>query len=85
MYEALTGRLPFDGMPISVLFQKTQGPPPPPSKHAAGVPEDLEKLAMDLLARDPRDRPTATDVLARLARSSAPPREDSADSLPSIR
>ena len=66
LYEALTGRLPFEGSASSLLFQKTQSVPLPPSAYAFGVPADLEQLAIDLLARDPRARPTGRDVLARL-------------------
>jgi len=67
LYEALTGRLPFDGQPFAVFFAKQQGPPPPPSAYVDGIPKDLEDLAMGLLARDPRERLTGDQVLERLA------------------
>jgi eukaryotic-like serine/threonine-protein kinase len=82
LYEALTGRLPFEGFPISVLYAKRQRPPPPPSSYVEGVPEDLERLAMDLLERDPRARPTGPEVLARL---SHPSERRSAESVTSMR
>jgi serine/threonine protein kinase len=85
LYEALTGRLPFEGLPISMLFKKRQGPPPPPSTYASGVPEDLERLAMELLERDPRDRPTGAEVLARLTRPSVQPPHDTVETLTSSR
>ncbi|CAN5769774.1 hypothetical protein BH11MYX4_BH11MYX4_10390 [soil metagenome] len=66
LYEALTGRLPFDGSPPSILFAKQQGPPLPPSAYLDGVPDDLAELTMDLLVPDPRKRPTGDQVLARL-------------------
>ncbi|MDB4943992.1 MAG: ATPase/protein kinase family protein [Labilithrix sp.] len=66
LYEALTGRLPFDGSPPSILFAKQQGQPLPPSAYVEGVSEDLAKLAMDLMVPDPRKRPTGEQVLARL-------------------
>ncbi len=66
LYEALTGRLPFDGSPPSILFAKQQGPPLPPAAYLEGVPEDLAQLAMDLLVPDPRKRPTGEQVVARL-------------------
>jgi len=84
LYEALTGQLPFDGLPLSVLQAKRQRPPPPPSTYAEFIPEDLERLTMDLLERDPRARPTAAEVLARLA-NPLQRREDSSEQISSIR
>jgi len=66
LYEALTGRLPFDGSPPSILFAKQQGPPLPPSAYLDGVPEDLAHLAMDLLVPEARKRPTGEQIVARL-------------------
>ncbi len=69
LYEALTGRLPVDGTPIEILMRKQKELPPPPHK-LADVPMDLSSLCMDLLAIDPAARPTAADLLRRLAASS---------------
>jgi serine/threonine protein kinase len=66
LYEALAGRLPFEGSAPSILFAKQQGGPLPLSEYVDGVPEDLASLAMDLLQPDPRKRPTGEQVLARL-------------------
>ena len=66
LYEALATRLPFEGSAPAIIFGKQHRAPPPPSAHVAGVPEDLELLAMDLLKADPRERPTGEEVLARL-------------------
>jgi serine/threonine protein kinase len=66
LYEALTGRLPFEGHRLSVLHDKQYMDPLPPSAHAAGIPDDLGALCMALLARRPADRPGATDILRRL-------------------
>ncbi len=67
LYEALTGCLPFDGSPTALLLEKQHGTPRHPSDHVEGAPEYLERLAMDLLQRDPRARPTGEEVLARLS------------------
>ena len=40
--------------------------PPPPHERAAGVPEDLSDLCVDLLRFDPAERPNGVDVLRRL-------------------
>jgi tetratricopeptide (TPR) repeat protein len=74
LYEALTGRVPFSGKLHEVMEKKRCLDPPPPMLFGEAVPADLDALCMDLLARAPEQRPSATEVLARLggARSSAP-------------
>lgn len=71
LYEALTGRLPFDGRPLEVLAKKVAEDPPPPSTHTLGIPHDLERACLSLLARDPRERGGA-EVIRELAGSPAP-------------
>ncbi len=66
LYEALTGRLPFLGGGLQMLLAKRVGDPSRPSRVAADVPEDLEALCLELLRRDPRGRPSGTEVLRRL-------------------
>ncbi|MEO8548846.1 MAG: AAA family ATPase [Kofleriaceae bacterium] len=61
IYEALAGKLPFDGAPLEILMRKQDlDPPPPPG------PDDLVKLCTELMRRDPDARPTATSLVARL-------------------
>jgi len=72
LYEALTGRLPFEGAPLEILMAKQKGPPPAPSSIAAGIPDDLEGLCMELLRTDPAARPSGADVLEALETSQAP-------------
>jgi hypothetical protein len=62
IYRALTGRLPFEKLPEpgEALV------PPRPHTIAAGVPDDLDALCMDLLKRSPELRPTASEALRRL-------------------
>jgi hypothetical protein len=71
LYQALTGRLPVEGGGLSVLLHKQSVDPVRPSLVARNVPSDLEELAMSLLARDPRARPSGADVLARLSGEAA--------------
>ncbi|WZP00639.1 protein kinase [Isosphaeraceae bacterium EP7] len=66
LYEALTGMRPFSGHPLKILMDKQTDEPPPPGVLSPGLPDDLETLCVDLLRRDPADRPTGPDVLARL-------------------
>ncbi len=74
LYEALTGVLPFAGSVVHVLAMKQLRDPAPVDHVARGAPRDLAELAMDLLRRDPDERPTGDEVLARLAGSPAAPR-----------
>src|SRR5262249_59781822 len=65
LYEVLTGRLPFDGTGIEVLQAKLHEIPRPPSS-LAPCSADLAALCVDLLAVDPKARPTAEGILRRL-------------------
>ena len=62
LYEALTGRRPFEGRAEQVLSRKQKEDPPPPE----GAPDDLAALCMQLLARDPLRRPDGRAVLRAL-------------------
>src|SRR5262249_46213881 len=66
LYEALTGRLPFDGPGLDVVLQKRARDPLPPNAVARGVPGDLNELCVALLQREPRARPDGAGVLAML-------------------
>jgi serine/threonine protein kinase/tetratricopeptide (TPR) repeat protein len=72
LFVALTGRLPFEGRPRSVLAQKRTCEAPRASAFAPGVPDDLDTLCADLLRRDPAARPSDQDILARLAAAVVP-------------
>ncbi|NUQ72678.1 MAG: protein kinase [Polyangiaceae bacterium] len=54
LYQALTGEIP------------PSKEPPPPSRYRAGVPADLERLCLDLLAQNPSDRPDGRAIRRRL-------------------
>ena len=81
LYEALTGRLPFDGQTVEeILSAKRVAEAPRPSHLVPGVPADLDDLCAELLHRVPERRPVGADVLLRLGateaghvRSPAPP------------
>ena len=66
LYEAITGRLPFGGSMFDVLSAKRHVPPDPPRLFNPEVPVALEQLCMQLLATEPTERPSATDVLTML-------------------
>ncbi|MFD4830655.1 serine/threonine-protein kinase [Streptomyces uncialis] len=65
--ELCAGRRPFDGGMWELLRQHSHTPPPRPSELRPGLPEDLDRLVLDLLAKNPDHRPpTAGHVLTRL-------------------
>jgi len=57
-YYLLTARPPFEGTkPIKVMISHAHHEVVPPSKHAPGIPADLEQVVLRCLAKDPADRP----------------------------
>lgn len=70
LFEALTGHRPYDDATgIGLMVAKQIGDPGAPSRHEPSVPPDLDRLCIDLLARDPAARPTGAEVLRCLARA----------------
>ncbi|SIO65647.1 serine/threonine protein kinase [Singulisphaera sp. GP187] len=58
MYQMLTGRAPFEGSSAVVLMHCHMNEPPPrPSARVAEIPVALDKLVVQLMAKDPNDRP----------------------------
>lgn len=79
LFCALTGRLPFDGADVKVLYEKAVRRPPPPSRYTFPLPDDLEDLCVRMLVPDPAERAGAREVFAvcserRVERSEPPPR-----------
>jgi serine/threonine protein kinase len=72
LYEMLSGRLPFTGKTSKVVFKKQHGDPRPPKHWAPGIPDDLNDLCVALLSRDAGARPTAGEVMLRLAVTGSP-------------
>jgi hypothetical protein len=66
LYEALTGTRPFAGTASELLRARQLAEPPPPRRHAADVPADLDALCSELLRRDPEARPLGPAIVARL-------------------
>ncbi|MBL8625945.1 MAG: AAA family ATPase [Myxococcales bacterium] len=66
LFEALTGRLPFEGRAIEILMNKQQRAAPPVARFGP-APADLARLCDELLALDPARRPSAADIVARLS------------------
>lgn len=58
IYEMVTGTFPFDASDITTYFIKhLKEEPASPKKHDPSIPTELEKLVMECLAKDAKDRP----------------------------
>jgi serine/threonine protein kinase len=64
LYQALTGRFPFDGSFLEVMNKKQYEIPVAPSRIVAGVPKDLDELCLALLNPEPAARPSGRQVLS---------------------
>jgi tetratricopeptide (TPR) repeat protein len=77
LYQALAGRLPFDDRDLGDLLRRKQGvDPASPLELDPTLPADLSQLSMELLRRDPGERPAGSAILRRLERPSSHARED---------
>ncbi|GGQ38847.1 serine/threonine protein kinase [Actinomadura coerulea] len=68
LYVMLTGRTAFHGPSLSAFMgQHLNAAPAPPSTTRPEIPEALDRLVLEMLAKDPDQRPArAADILARL-------------------
>jgi eukaryotic-like serine/threonine-protein kinase len=72
LFEALTGRQPFEAPSKLALLDAQQRDGPAPSEFASDVPHDLDQLCKELLRLDPQRRPDGFEVLRRLGHASPP-------------
>ncbi|MEU5599483.1 PQQ-binding-like beta-propeller repeat protein [Streptomyces sp. NPDC020298] len=76
LHELLTGSTPFSDLDtVALMYAHLHRVPEPPSARSLDVPAALDQLVLDLLAKDPENRPaTADQVRDRLrALTTAPP------------
>ncbi len=66
LYEALVGSKAYRGKVLEVLMDKQQFAPPDPRMIVGDAAADLCALCSELVSVDPKARPTASRVLARL-------------------
>jgi serine/threonine-protein kinase len=65
-YFLLTGRPPFQGKsPMAVMIAHARDPAIPPSRLRTDVPDDLERVVLRCLAKDPADRYPDAESLGR--------------------
>lgn len=71
LYEALTGRVPFDGdSPVAVALKHIQEEPKPISQLVPGFPPALEQIVMKCISKSPDERfQKASDLKRELARA----------------
>lgn len=57
LYEMVTGRTPFQAeTPFAVIYKHIHDPLPPPSSIVPNISDELEKVILKALAKDPEDR-----------------------------
>ena len=56
MYELITGRGPFVGDPVSLVYQHIHEEPPAPSTLRPGIPDGLEAVCLRALRKAPAER-----------------------------
>ncbi|UAB95005.1 serine/threonine protein kinase [Dactylosporangium vinaceum] len=67
LYRCLTGRLPWDSETTTQMVTAHVLVAPAPLPDIPDLPADMRALCMECLAKDPKDRPDAAAVAARLA------------------
>jgi eukaryotic-like serine/threonine-protein kinase len=72
LYEALTGRRPFEGASDQVMRRKQTERPTPPELLMHGVSQDLALMAKSLLEPVPALRPDGLALLAQLGSAPSP-------------
>ena len=66
LYEMLTGAPPFSGQnPISIIMKHIREMPPPMGDVHIAVPEQMQKIVLKLLAKEPVDRYQSAEEVVR--------------------
>ena len=76
LYEALTGRRPFEGDSEQVMTRKQTEVPASPIQVVPNAPRELSELAMRLLQAAPSTRPSGFAILDQLGASPSPRTRD---------
>ena len=65
-YEMLTGQTAFKGGYEAIVHQQIFQTPPPPRQLNLDIPKKLDSLIMEMIAKDPDQRPKLSEVLELL-------------------
>lgn len=84
LYEALTGRRPFEGDSEQVMTRKQTEIPPTPAQLATGVPADLARLCMAMLQPAASARPNGMMILGQLGAGPSPTTRRMSRSIPAV-
>ncbi len=67
LFEMTTGKLPYtDSDPLTVISQHLYAPVIPPHTLRPDIPPALDSLIVQLMSKNPEDRPTSADEVRRL-------------------
>ena len=73
LYQLVTGRPPFTGEhPTAILYQHVDADPTPPSLERPELAGTFEQVLLQMLAKDPADRPTAAEIEAGALSATTP-------------
>ncbi|GAB1822996.1 protein kinase family protein [Herbidospora sp. RD11066] len=64
LHTMLTGQPPFTGAFVTLMHHHLTMPPPRLTEVRPDIPAELERLALRLLAKDPRERPSSAEEVA---------------------
>lgn len=64
LYQAITGKLPFDGDPASVIANVVSEEPIPPKKIRRSIPVDLQTICLKAMEKDPSRRYQTAGAMA---------------------
>jgi len=70
-YELLTGRPPFQGPPMRMMYLHTNTPPQPPSSVNPSLPKEVDTVLLTALAKNPQERFLSIAAFARALESAA--------------
>ncbi|MDI2125651.1 serine/threonine-protein kinase [Yinghuangia seranimata] len=70
LHELLTGKVPFQATgAVSMMNAHLRKAPTRPGEHRAGIPGELDDLVLELLAKEPGDRPAPAEEVHRRLRA----------------
>lgn len=71
VYEWLCGVRPFEGSYTEIAIKQTMTPPPPPRTHTPELPHAVERVMLQVLQKDPRQRFADIRAFARALEQAA--------------